>query len=55
MKFFISLLKINLTIIGFLRRVVIPYNHLGKISNYLHSNNKNNWLKRRVQPLRNIP
>jgi len=40
--------------LGYGRRIkstnaVMPYNHLGKISDNLHSNNKNNWLERRVQ------
>ena len=28
--------------------------HLGKISDYLHPNNKNDWLKRRVQSPRDV-
>jgi len=29
---------------------VMPYKHLGKISDNLHPNNQNNWLERRAQP-----
>jgi len=33
---------------------VTPYKCLGKISDNLHPNNQNNWLKRRARPLRNV-
>ena len=36
-------------------RDIIPYKHLGKISDNLHPNNQNNWLKRRAQPPREVP
>ena len=35
--------------------VVTPDSYLGKISDYFHHNNENNWLKRRVQPPRDVP
>ena len=34
--------------------VVTPYKHLGKISDILHLNNKNNQLERRVRPPKDI-
>jgi len=33
---------------------IMPYNCLGKISDYFHHNNKNNWLERRVWPPKDI-
>ena len=35
--------------------VVMLYKCLGKISDNLHPNNKNNQLERRVQPSRDVP
>ena len=34
--------------------VVMPYKRLGKISDILHLNNKNNQLERRVRPPKDI-
>ena len=36
-------------------RVVTPYKRLGKISDILHLNNKNNQLERRVRPPKDVP
>jgi len=38
----------------FLSAVVTPYKRLGKISDILHLNNKNNQLERRVRPPKDI-
>jgi len=38
-----------------LRSDVMPYKHLGKISDILHLNNKNNQLKRRARPPKDVP
>jgi len=35
--------------------VVTPYKTLGKLSDILHLNNRNNQLERRARPPRNIP
>jgi len=35
--------------------VVTPYRFLGKLSDILHLNNKNNQLERRARPPRNVP
>jgi len=35
-------------------RAVMPYKRLGKISDILHLNNKNNQLERRVRPPKDI-
>jgi len=34
---------------------VMPYKCLGKISDNLHPNNQNNWLKKRARPPRDVP
>jgi len=34
---------------------VMPYKSLGKLSDILHLNNRNNQLERRAQPPRNVP
>jgi len=38
-----------------MKNVVILDSHLGKISDYFHSNNENNQLKRQVWPPRDVP
>jgi len=34
---------------------VMPYKTLGKLSDILHLNNRNNQLERRARPPRNVP